>query len=359
MAVLKPFQIKVVQELLENYQYDQPFHNYFSNLCKQHRNWGSKDRKTYRNTAYAWLRLGFASGDSVSEADILKGVGIAEALEKSPSAIELFPNIHLFSKAIDPGVWTTAMLKQKPLYIVIRKHKEKQVEDFLNEKAISFSKVGQYGLELPAESKCDELIEKGWAWVMDLASQEAAQKIEISRGNSVWDACSGAGGKSLYISNANLDTDFKLCCSDLRFGILENLKSRFQTLGFRNPRVELSDLTDGFQLSEMFDKIILDVPCTGSGTWGRTPENIRGFQESKLEYYTVLQKKIFRNAIKHLAPGGRLYYITCSVFKAENEDNFSYFIENHGLKEVFSEYQYSKTGDSDFLYVSALEKKVI
>ena len=71
---------------------------------------------------------------------------------------------------------------------------------------------------------------------------------------------------------------------------------------------------------KLFDGIIADVPCSGSGTWSRTPEMLTFFDEQELVKYTDRQKEIVTNVMPYLKPGGYLIYITCSVFKVENED---------------------------------------
>jgi 16S rRNA (cytosine967-C5)-methyltransferase len=63
------------------------------------------------------------------------------------------------------------------------------------------------------------------------------------------------------------------------------------------------------------------VPCSGSGTWGRTPEQLSFFQKNKIQEYADLQREIISNVVPHLAVDGYLLYITCSVFKKENEGN--------------------------------------
>ncbi|MFN2440108.1 MAG: Fmu (Sun) domain-containing protein, partial [Chitinophagaceae bacterium] len=99
-----------------------------------------------------------------------------------------------------------------------------------------------------------------------------------------------------------------------------------------------------------FDLIICDAPCTGSGTWSRTPEQLYFFKEEKIEYYAGLQKKIAVNAIKALKKGGHLLYITCSVFKKENENIVEYLQQNTSLQLKSMRYfkGYDKQADTLF-----------
>ncbi len=89
------------------------------------------------------------------------------------------------------------------------------------------------------------------------------------------------------------------------------------------------------QLStEKFDLIIADVPCTGSGTWARTPEQLCYFNEKQIEKYSALQKQIIQNVIPYLNPGGLFLYITCSVFKKENEGIVDFIKQKFNLEIV-------------------------
>src|SRR5690606_25062975 len=81
-----------------------------------------------------------------------------------------------------------------------------------------------------------------------------------------------------------------------------------------------------------FDGIICDVPCTGSGTWARTPESCFYFDQAAIAAYAKKQQAILRNAGRYLKPDGRIVYITCSVFRAENEDVIESITAEGGLR---------------------------
>jgi len=105
-----------------------------------------------------------------------------------------------------------------------------------------------------------------------------------------------------------------------------------------------------------FDGIILDAPCTGSGTWGRTPEIICQFEEFKIKSFQNLQLLIAANVIKYLKPGKPLIYITCSVFKEENEEIVSLLQKIHGMQldgyDLIKGYQ----NKADTMFVARLLK---
>jgi 16S rRNA (cytosine967-C5)-methyltransferase len=174
----------------------------------------------------------------------------------------------------------------------------------------------------------------------------------------VWDCCSGAGGKSLFLAEAS--KNLKLYVSDIRPTILENLKARFKQNRLPIPKMATSDLSkkpEKINFSgeivgrDSFDVIIADVPCSGSGTWGREPENLTYFKPDKIDEMAVRQVNIVKSTLRFLKHGGKLYYITCSVFEKENFGVLKE-LEDSGLVKVVSAemvYGYNKQADSLFI----------
>ena len=121
-----------------------------------------------------------------------------------------------------------------------------------------------------------------------------------------------------------------LTVSDIRPAILNNLRKRFGEAGIKNFEILTADLTRPLKtpLHGKFQFIIADTPCTGSGTWGRTPERLSFFDENEIDRFSQLQKKIVTTAMSCLQNGGYFLYITCSVFKKENEDIVDFIQSN-------------------------------
>jgi 16S rRNA (cytosine967-C5)-methyltransferase len=96
--------------------------------------------------------------------------------------------------------------------------------------------------------------------------------------------------------------------------------------------------------------IICDAPCTGSGTWSRTPEQLYFFDEKRIERYAGLQKKIVSNVILHLKENGCFVYITCSVFKKENDEIVEFVERQFNLELIKMELLkgYDKKADTMF-----------
>ena len=159
----------------------------------------------------------------------------------------------------------------------------------------------------------------------------------------------------LYDINPNIE----LTVSDIRESILFNLNKRFAKAGLKNYKSFVIDLTDSNlesqtsqkgSIGKNFDLIVCDAPCTGSGTWSRTPEQLYFFDDKKIGEYSAIQKKIVSTIIPRLKRGGWLLYITCSVFKKENEEVAEFIGSNPGIELIKMELLkgYAKKADTMF-----------
>ncbi|HEX2533926.1 MAG TPA: Fmu (Sun) domain protein, partial [Chitinophagaceae bacterium] len=136
----------------------------------------------------------------------------------------------------------------------------------------------------------------------------------------------------------------------IRESILHNLKQRFREAGVTRYNTRVLDVAGGRRPRGYFDIILCDAPCTGSGTWGRTPEQLYFFTEDRIAHYVQLQRRIAREASRALKRGGYFLYITCSVFQEENESVVAYLQEGTELKLVSQQYHSGYTQKADTLF---------
>jgi len=268
------------------------------------------------------------------------------------------------SDGIDHEEFCKSFFVQPDLFLRLRPGKEKPVIQTLQDAKIDFKLISENCVALPNTSRIDEMIELDKeAVVQDQNSQrtgefiksEILNRIPIAIGTkiSIWDCCAGSGGKSVMVYDIN--PNIALIVSDVRESILRNLKKRFEKAGIKKYRSFIIDLTS--KRSESIDLnpqiILADVPCSGSGTWSRTPEQLYFFDEKKIDKYSGLQKKIVSNIIPQLQEGSSLIYITCSVFRKENEEVVEYIKENFdlSLKQMEVLQGYDKKADSMFVAV--------
>ncbi len=159
---------------------------------------------------------------------------------------------------------------------------------------------------------------KGWFEVQDLASQYIGRVASPQSGERWWDACAGAGGKSLQLAEL-MRRKGTVVASDLREWKLEDLKLRARRSGFPNIQTRP---WDGKALKpkqrEMFDGVLVDVPCSCSGVWRRNPDARWTLRPEEVAELAALQLEILGRACQGVKPGGVLVYATCSVFEREN-----------------------------------------
>jgi 16S rRNA (cytosine967-C5)-methyltransferase len=212
--------------------------------------------------------------------------------------------------------------------------------------------------------------------IQDYSSQRTGEFLKSAIQNLIpmtigteiklWDCCAGSGGKSLLLHDIHRNVD--LTVSDIRESILANLKKRFAKAGIKKYKSFVTDLTSNQRLRPIessgrliagdYDLIICDAPCTGSGTWSRTPEQLYFFDEKKIEQYARLQKKIVSNVIPHLKSGGFLIYITCSVFKKENEEIIEFIKEKFQVELISMELLKGYDRKADTMFVALFKARI-
>lgn len=158
--------------------------------------------------------------------------------------------------------------------------------------------------------------------VMDEGSQVISLLCQAKHHHKIIDYCAGAGGKSLCIG-AILNNDGLILAHDISQERLSRIKKRAERLDIINIKT-VKDVTDND-----FHRFIIDAPCSGSGTWRRCPDAKFRLTPQKLEEIKQAQADILEIGAKKTRIGGRLIYITCSVFEEENEKQIERFLDNH------------------------------
>jgi 16S rRNA (cytosine967-C5)-methyltransferase len=357
-------QLKTFQRILDEYPAETPLSKFLPGFYRQNKQMGSTDRRIAGRLMYNYFRLGKAlpvlpPDERLFVAEFLCNTQLNSFLqhfkpewaacigfstdEKLAMVKTSYPDFNLdevfpWTKQLSAGIDRDAFLRsffvQPDLFIRVYKRFEQQVKISLTAAQVVFKDEGDGCLSLPNGTRLEAMIpNQHWYEVQDLSSQQTAQFFKPQKWDSWWDACAASGGKSLLLHN--MEPTVKLVVSDIRESILTNLDERFQQAGLLKYQSKLLNLTQNNDLllhDYAFDGIILDAPCSGSGTWGRTPEMIRQFDSHKIDFFQRLQKDITRNVVKYLKPGKPLIYITCSVFKAENEDVVGVIVKTLGLK---------------------------
>jgi 16S rRNA (cytosine967-C5)-methyltransferase len=161
-------------------------------------------------------------------------------------------------------------------------------------------------------------VREGWVAIQDEASQAVAHLLDVHPGDKVLDLCAAPGGKTLLLAKA-AGPSGRVTASDLHANRVRAMAERLAASGVRNIDTIVLDGAQPLPFEQPFNRILVDVPCSGSGTLSRHPEIKWKLRADDLSDLHHRQATLLRNALPHLASGGRLVYSTCSLEPEENE----------------------------------------
>ncbi len=168
----------------------------------------------------------------------------------------------------------------------------------------------------------------GLVEVQDEGSQLVALLADAKPGMSVVDYCAGAGGKTLALA-ADMDNKGRLIACDVAEWRVDRAQDRLRRAGVHNvTRRVIGGESDKWikRNAGMFDRVLVDAPCSGTGTWRRNPDAKWSFTPTDLEEIVASQAVILASAARLVKPGGRLIYATCSILGEENEAQIEHFL---------------------------------
>lgn len=165
----------------------------------------------------------------------------------------------------------------------------------------------------------------GWYEVQDLGSQLAAKLAGAKAGYQVMDYCAGAGGKTLALAAA-MQNKGQIHAYDAERSRLNPIHERLSRAGVRNTQVH--NRPENLEpYKGAMDIVLTDAPCTGSGTWRRRPDAKWRLTDAQLERRVADQAEVLEAAKQYVKPGGKLVYVTCSLFASENNRQIARFLE--------------------------------
>jgi 16S rRNA (cytosine967-C5)-methyltransferase len=393
ISVSNNFLFNIALDCIQGYNFLEPFAIYLKKYFQANPKLGSRDRRNIRQLCYAWWRLGnavkelpnnerlaialflsYEQIDAFSERffkdeKLLAAIALhpklkCELLQNEFSIVlnptEIFPLCDLIENDLSLNDFVYDNFLRRNLWIRINRKFEKQALAFFENNKIDFKIHPSSNLALQLSDDFDVLnsdaFKKGWIEIQDLSSQLlGANYSPIS--NEKWlDACAASGGKSLQLLDLQPDVD--LTVTDIRESILTNLQLRFKRNHITNYKSSVADWSDSSSQNgaAIYDAIIADVPCSGSGTWARTPEQKLSITKAKVEAFSELQYKIASNLLAVLKKGGVLYYSTCSVYAQENSEVIQRLLANHTLKLVEQKIISGVGSYADTMYVAKLAK---
>jgi 16S rRNA (cytosine967-C5)-methyltransferase len=212
-----------------------------------------------------------------------------------------------------------------------------KAEEAISHLEPALTPLSPYGLRITANAEgrvphvqSEPAYLKGAVEIQDEGSQLVALLAGAQPGEQVLDLCAGGGGKTLALG-AEMNNKGQIFATDSDQRRLAPIHDRITRAGVRNvqvrtPKKGVMDLED---LADKMDLVLVDAPCTGTGTWRRHPDAKWRMRESALELRMGEQRDVLENAAHYVKPGGRLAYITCSLLDEENGAQIAEFLARH------------------------------
>ncbi len=373
-------------QIIQTAKKGEPLAFHLKKTFAANKKFGSKDRKTIATLCYQYYRIGYALPNVTVHHKILAAYFLCN---HTPSdflenlAPQLNTKIHLplsekcnelkininqifilqqeLGSGVDAHAFNLSMLTQPKFFVRVRPNVWSYFISNLEKANIDYQNITDTCIALPQSTALEKyaVVNKDVV-VQDYNSQQVFNYVKenvqlIPTTALVWDCCAASGGKSILLYDI-LKGQIHLSVSDVRASMLNNLRTRFKEAGINNYQAFVADLSKPMLTPPKikFDFIICDVPCSGSGTWGRTPEQLVFFEKPEIKNYHALQKKISSSAITFLKKGGLFFYITCSVFEQENEEVVKHLATQFNLKILQMQYLKGYQMQADTMFVAVL-----
>lgn len=334
-----------------------PLDLFLSDYFRTHKSIGSKDRQYIAETVYALIRwkglLEYKTKSSSWQKCLEFYLSDQFALAQQDNSIP--PNVKVsFPKLLfdlisashgEEAAIQICTISNTPAPTTVRVNTLKIERDALLAKWQSLYEV------IPAKQSPDgitflkkinffalEEFKNGLFEIQDENSQLLADLIEAVPGDLVMDYCSGSGGKSLAFA-PKLEGKGQIFLHDIRPHILQMAKQRLKRAGIQNAQTILSKDPKLQKLKKKMQWVLVDAPCTGTGTLRRNPDMKWRFNETILKNLIGEQRTIFEKALSFLAPEGKIVYGTCSILREENEAQVEHFIKTYQLELVHPTFQ--------------------
>jgi 16S rRNA (cytosine967-C5)-methyltransferase len=319
---------------------------------KQRRYAGSKDRRAVRELVFRAIRrtaerpvsgraaiLGLADDDR----DLLELFGqprgpepIGGGEERAPAGVIpqwLVPELSLLVAESE----RPTLLERAPVDLRVNAARASR-DGLLSEfPGAAPTTISPWGIRLPPDSRIDDhpAFRSGLVEVQDEGSQLIALACEMSGDERILDLCAGAGGKALALAAAAPNAH--VLGTDSNRARLSKLPPRAERAGANvetrllNPPNELVDLSDWRSGA---DVVLVDAPCSGSGTWRRNPEGRWRLTPERLDRLVAIQARLLDIAAELVRPGGRLVYAVCSLLSREGAGGTADFLSRHSSWQV-------------------------
>jgi 16S rRNA C967 or C1407 C5-methylase (RsmB/RsmF family) len=373
-----PFRYHHLNAILSGYSkqtlpLDLHIHHYF----RAHKALGSQDRGFIAETIYGLVRWQGLI-DYLTNGDTNWEVRLKMLIEKDLQLISHDANIPLPARVSFPQELFSAIEKshglekalelcricnsQAPTTIRVnslKKTRDALFQDWQHLFEISPCEHSNVGINFHKKISffSQDEFKAGFFEVQDEGSQLLADLIQAKPGELVLDYCSGSGGKTLAFA-PKMNGKGQIFLHDIRSHALLECKKRLKRASIQNAQIVHSDdIARLNKLKKRMDWILVDAPCTGTGTLRRNPDMKWKYTNEMLVRLVGLQRQIFEKALSFLKPGGKIVYSTCSLLNEENQEQAEHFMKTYQLKQVGLPFQSLPTnGGMDGFYGIVLER---
>ena len=341
--------IEILDEVIASARQDgPPADAVVTRYFKVRRYAGSKDRRAVRELVFRAIRrsgeipdsgrsamLGLADED-IDVAALFDGSlhgPIAGIPDEKGACASLVPSWiqSLLSSHVTADEWP-ALLERAPIDLRVNVARASREEILGQFECAEPTRISPWGLRLPSDTRIDDhpAFLQGLVEIQDEGSQLIALTCELQGAAKVLDLCAGAGGKALALAAASPQAE--IIATDTNRARLAQLSPRSERAG---ARIETRLLDGGREAGQMVDLagqcdvVLVDAPCSGSGTWRRNPEGRWRLTPGRLDRLVNLQERLFDIAQPLVKPGGSLVYATCSIIRAEGADQARNFLGRH------------------------------
>lgn len=240
----------------------------------------------------------------------------------------------------------------------LRTHREDLIraleKEGLAPRALPWNEVGILLDQRVATQRLD-IFQKGWFEVQDGGSQKIAPLLDAQNGMTVIDACAGAGGKSLHLA-ALMENSGSIVSMDVEARKLSELEKRAKRQGVDIIQTQLVNAGALHDLKNTADRLLLDVPCSGTGVIKRKPDTKWKLKPEYLQNVQQTQAEILRSYSSMLKSGGKMVYATCSILPSENQWQVQSFLEEASDFRLIHQESIAPTHGSDGYFMALLEK---
>lgn len=327
-----------------------PLDFFISQYFREHPSLGSKDRAFVAETVYALVRwqalLDYIAPSSswsdryrtFLEADLenlqlREDIPLATRVSFPPHLFDLLVENYGISKAQE-----FCLVSNKPAPTTVRVNTLKISRDALLERwkdnyEVSPTKISPHGIIFHKKINFFQLPEfkEGLFEVQDEGSQLLADLMKLQPGQQVLDYCGGSGGKTLAFA-PTLKEKGQIYVHDIRPYALQEARKRLKRAGIQNSQILLPTSPNLPKLKKKMDWVLVDAPCSGTGTLRRNPDMKWKYDAEMIDRLVGQQRSIFEKALSFMRPDGHIVYATCSVLKAENEQQVDHFLQTYNLQ---------------------------